>query len=292
MLNLSDQNITLVLTNLGTLILVDDGVVSIGRGVAKDGGDAGIRGHNVRLGSSDTRGRASQTTDGGGTGVDNDEVTPITESVVDANLVEGQGTRRESDTRVLGKVEGERDGEVATGTERVGATLGQGGTDGVGHGGNVTDHVTVSDTLGTRLAELEVKVEPVGLKLLNRQVVKGQGDLLKEVVHQIASPANGAVHVETSSVGVLELNLGDGATEPHVEDVVTRAVNGGRHVLLVKVNRARVAELNRDVREPVGFLKPSNEPGHSLGTTVEGTVKGVVGCQVDEADRGTCRRTH
>ncbi len=265
LLDLRNQHITTVLTNLGTLILVDDCIVSIGRGVDNHGADRLTSLNHVRLGGRNTEASTRQTTDRGGSGIDNDEILPVTEGVVDANLIEGQRTSRESNTRILGEVEGEGHGEVSTGTQRVGATLRQSGTNGVGHGRNITNHVTVSNTLGSRLAELEVKVEPERLKLLNREVIEGQSHLLKKIVHQVASPTDRAVHEETSRIRMLELNLGDLAAEPDVENIITRTGNQRRNILLVKVNRSRVAKLNWNVRKPITLLQTCDKPSKQVG---------------------------
>lgn len=267
-LDLVNQNIARGVTHLNTLVVVNNSVVS------------------ERLRVNHARGRGSRSTalvdnnivDSGvrefteRTVGNDDQLLPSAEGVVDLNVVERQSRNRQSNTRVLAEPERKRDREVATRTERSTSN------NRVNHAADVTDHVLVANALGTRLAELVVHVKPETVELLHSQLVKGNGNLVEDVVHKVASPSQRSGVVNISN----ETNLGDTTAEPNAHDVVTRSVDRSTHITLTEVNRASVAKRNRDVREPVTLLNSGDEPRNRVGTTVQVTLELGESCEVNK----------
>lgn len=279
-LDLRDEHVTGSITHLDTLVVVDDGIVSVSRGIRQEGA-LRSRASNVNVADrGHTRARSGRR---GHTGVDDHEILPATEGVVDLDLVEGQSGNGEGETRVLREPERQRARVVSVTTES--GT----GIDGGGQIGSLADHVLIAVNLAGRSAELVVKVEPEAVKLLDDKLVKGDGDVLEDVVHEEVSPPESGV-VENVTRGVVEVDGGNLAAEPHVENIVSRTVDGRRHVLLAKVNDTRHAKRDGDKAEPVRALDAADEPGDSVGAAIhepfEFTVSGEVNKEICRGHRG------
>lgn len=291
-LNLADKHIARSITHLDALIIVDNGVVSTGLRVL-DGGllGGGAKDVDIRGSGNTTSTGATRTTDNRGTGEDNDEFLPGTDVVVDLDVIEGESGDGESETGILTEPEGEGDREVATGTE--GSTNG----DGVSHGQDLTDLVTVTETLGTGHAELVVEVEEEVVKLLNDQLIERDGHLLKEIVHQVVGPSQPSVGEDTlvgldGNEVLVQIDQRDLAAEPNVEDVIGGSVDGGSDVTLAEVDGADVTELNGDVREPIRLLDTGDEPGNRIRTTEKETAQLGESCQIDETGSSSSLIVH
>lgn len=263
-LGLLDRHVTRGITHLHALVVVDHNVLGVCLGVEHA---RGIRGgtHNADVGE---RCRV-----GTNTGVNNQEVLCTAEAVVDADVVERKSSDGQSNTRVVSEPERQRGGEETACTE--GHTRGHSG----GQACDVTDHVTVTHALGATELELVEEIEPEVVDLMHHQLVVGDGHLLEDVVHEVASPADRCVGVQ----GTEQLDLGELKVEPHAQNVITRAVKQGAHVALAKVEGTLLAQHDGHVREPVGLLDGSNKVGDCLGAAMVEGLELSESCEIDES---------
>lgn len=180
LLNLVDQDIARGITHLDTLVIVDDGVVSerlnvveVGMFTSSLGDESRRRSRIVVLDNiANVYGAIANTK----TGVNHNELFPVTEVVGDLNVIEREGGNGERNARVLTEEEGKRAAEVATSDSGSGA-------DGEGERADHTNHVQVPLTLAAGATPFKVVVEPVGIEFLNDEIVELNLNVADEVVH-------------------------------------------------------------------------------------------------------------
>ena len=240
-LDLVNKHITRGVTHLDTLIVVNDGVVSLSLRVTQSRLLVlGTEDVHIRAGSRTTGTWAIGAAGGGGTRVDDNKLLPLADHIVDVDLVERKSGNRKCDTTVLAEEERQDAGEVSTGTKR--HTRGYRGC----HRSDVTDHVTVTNPLRAALAKLVVEVEPVVIKLLDDKLVERDVDLLKQVVHKVAGPSDARVGEDTGGTTndtiLNQLKLGDLSAEPNVQNVICGTVNVSADVLLSEIHDTTVSQ--------------------------------------------------
>lgn len=276
LLNLLDDHITGILTHLDTLVIVHNGVVAPSLDIGDGGsvravneGEGGVVAHLNNIVES---GRV-----GANTHVQDEKILPPAETVVDLDVVERKGRDGKSQTRVLGIEEG--DGKI----EEFAGAEGVAGRHGVNHGGNVSDHVPVTDALGSIDVELGVKVEPVAVKLVDNQIIEGDVDLFNKIVHEVSGPADGGISVDgTTSIGRTDSNERKTDAKPGVEDVIAGTIHGRGEFVTETGKTRNVSENNGEEREPISLFDGTHEIGDRRATTIKVRLQVGEGRQIYE----------
>lgn len=240
LLDLVDEDVTRSITHLNTLVIVDDSVVSIGLNVG-EGGELVVLGDTVDIGA-----HISNSHCAGGTGVDDNELNPVTEVVGDLHVVERKGGNGEGNTRVFAKEKG--NGERQGSTTDAGA-----GADRSSIVGGHADHVEITLTLLAHTTPLEVIIQPVVVKLLDLEVVELDLNVTNQVVHKVVDPTDSRSRLGIN--GGLKANSGETSTKEGGENVITLARQGEARLASTELSsNTDVAKGDRNVREPVSLL--------------------------------------
>lgn len=257
LLNLVDKHIARGITHLDTLVIVNDSIVSICLDIAK------LR---LLVVLSDTIDIGAQVGNGSRSrsGIDHDKLTPVTEVVGDLNVVERQGSHRESYTRILTIEEGEGEREEGTTNRSTGT-----------HRGSVvgcrSDHVEVTLTLLSNTSPLKVIIEPVVVILLDLKVVELNLHVADEVMHGVVDKTNRGTGLRID--GRLEADGGEPSTEEGREDVVTLTREGEASLLGTKLGgNTDITKRNRNMGEPVSLLHGGYEPSNGVRTSIKKTL--------------------
>lgn len=271
---------------------MDDGKVSLGTRVDQSRGRVSLLVDNHISESRNTGTRTSGTSI---TRLHDKQISQSTERIVDLNIVQRKHGNRESHTAILSEEEWERARERTTSTKRLTGTSVGTANRRLSHDRDITDHVTVTEALSLRQAELEVHIKPMRIKLVNRHLIEHQRNLGEQVVHQVTRPANASIavdirHRRRRHGKDAKSNLRDLAVEPHVQDVIRAAAKRNRSIALVEVMDTLVTERARDEREPIGLHDTTDKVAHSLGRTVKMRVREIECGKIDKRSRWSTRR--
>ena len=228
-------------------------------------------------------------------GVDRHQLRQVTEGKVNAHLVVRQRSRRQSNARVT-RVE-ERKRKVKGGCRqhlltrsvhsrrlsRRRRVVGEGNRSRVGEGINVADHVVVTVALASRHRKGSPEVKVVVVEASRDEVVKGNGALRDQVVHQVIGPAkNLGARRRRRGVGNGRGNRVHCETQPGVQQVVTRARNRDRP-LLTKAGLTRAAaQADGNLGKPGGLANLANEIGNRIRTTVQILLLFIIRGEIDK----------
>lgn len=215
--------------------------------------------------------------------VENQEIVDGAELVVDLGVVERKSADWESDTGILSKVERQDTGKVSSQESTTGVGVSGSSVERLDHGGNVTNHGTVTEHLVVVDAVHVVEVQPIVIELFDSQLIEGQGHALDEIMHQVSGPSHrvtGWWGSTTSRVGITD--SWDFTSEPAVQNVISRSVEGRGDRLLTEVKSTVVTELNWNNREPIGLLHSSNEEGDGVWTSIHETFQFRKGRHIDK----------
>ena len=269
-LDLLDEEITRSLTHEFAFVVGDEGVL---------GPDLNVGESHVGVGQIGRRGigrhttRASPARDGSDI-VDDQEIGPVTEVEAEFHLVVRKSGRGESDTRVTSVAIRERQHERGCRNDQTVV----GGTDGVGvvvQERDVANHVLVADTLGGRDRESRPEVQEVVIETHLDQVVKGDGGLLEQVVHEVPSPTHTGIGTETSGSGV-NRDGGERDTEPVKEQVITGTGDVGIP-LNTELGRLVQGESGGNDGEPSGFGDTTDKVRDGFGAAIHVFLGFVIG---------------
>ena len=284
---LIDEHITRSITHLHTLIIVNDSIMGICLRIDERRSLSSLSvDSDLRIGTRSTGTRATRATDGKCATVEDDEVVELTEAVVDLDIIERQSGDWQSDTAVLREPEWKNCGTIGTVTER--DTRADWGN----HGSDLTDHVAVTDTLGSTKTELIVEIHPERIKLHHNKLIECDIDLAEQIVHEIVRPTDGSICESAGNDSTRcspQRDNGDLCTEPNIEDIVPTAIYARRSVCLTKVKETLAPELNRNIGEPVGLLHTTDKPSDRIRTTIQEAFLFREGGKIDEC-AGRCRR--
>ena len=169
--------------------------------------------------------------------------------------------------------------ESTTSSQRVGSSS-SGQLLGRGHLRYITNHISVGDTLLSIIGELVSEIEPIGVKLLEGQLVETKLHSLEDVVHETTSPTNRSVAEDGAILS--QLNLRNDGAEPNRQDIISRSVDRSNSVLDRKVVGASQAQADGNVREPIALLNSANKVGNRIRSTVHETFHLTEGGQIDK----------
>ena len=271
-LHLLNEDVTRGTGHALTLVVGDNSVVSPHLGSTEDGRHTG--------GQVTSRNNSRSLLSNKGVINHNKEVAPVTESKVNSHLVIRKGRRRERNTAVPAVEERKREVEREGREHRLGATSGASNT--LSHGVEVTNHVVVAVTLAGRHSEGCPEVQVVAVEASSHKVIKRDAALADDIVHKVARPPKSSGST-SGSHGVSALDLRGLETKPGVEQVITSTRNAACP-FLVEGRRARGARQdNRDLGEPRGLTRLTNEIGGSVRATIEVLLNLVEGRKIDKA---------
>lgn len=152
--------------------------------------------------------------------------------------------------------------------------------------------IAISETLGTRHAELVVEIEEEVIEFLNDQLVEGDADTLEKIVHEVIGPPDARVNEEKIGLVAQKVDLRDLATEPNMQDVISGTIDGGADIALTEINGTVVAKKNGDIGKPIRLLNGSDEPGDGIRTTNKETNQLREGGEIDEKGSGVSLIVH
>ena len=239
-----------------------------------------VRVGQIRLGGigGDTT-RASTARDGSDI-VDDQQVGPVAKVKAQLHLVVRQRGGGEGNTSVAGVAVGEGQHQ---GGGRDGQTI-VGGTDGIGvvvQQRDVANHVLVADTLGRGDGEGRPEVQEVVIETHLDEVVKGDGGLLQQVMHQVAGPTNAGVGTETRGGGI-DGDRGEGHAQPVEQEVITSTGDVGIP-LHTKLGGLVEGQRGGDNREPGRFGHTANKVRDGFSTAIHVLLGFVVRGKIDKA---------
>lgn len=240
-------------------------------------------------GSSDI-GRSGSVGDTSCVVLKNQELIPIAEGKVDAHVVVGEGRSGKSTATVASEEEGK--GKVTSkgwkGSSRSNICGSRIAVRNRGQLSNVTNHVQVAVGLASGSGKGRPEVQVIVVETGSDKVVKGQGALLDQVVHQVAGPTN-----LTSGSGALvasrQSNGGEGNAKPDAKKVVARAGNAHRPLLPKGSVTSRAGKRNWDLGKPGGLANFAYKVGSGIVATIHVLFKFIKGGKINKA-RSDVRR--
>nr|WNL49737.1 hypothetical protein MarFTMF_221 [Marseillevirus sp.] len=219
LLHLLDDHVTGILTHLDALVVVHNGIVTPGLDVG-DGGSV----RAVNESESGVIRNLNNIVDGGRVGtnthVQDEKVLPPAEAVVNLDVVEGESGHGKSETGIFSVEKRDRKIEEFTSAKGVASRHR------INHGGNISNHVPVTDTLRSVDVELRIKVEPIAVKLVDDKVIESDIHLLDKIVHEVPGPTDSGISVDgATSVGWADSNQRKTDAQPSVENVIAGAIH-------------------------------------------------------------------
>jgi len=220
------------------------------------------------------------TTSGCGHIPSSQEIEEPTEREVEAHVVVGKSGRGEGHTRVAGIEEGE--GKV----EHLGGEV-KSRVDQVAGG---SDHVGITNLLGTGCGESRPEIELEVAEASRHQVVEGDAGLKDQVVSHIGRPRKESLDraVVHTGPGGHRCRRGDGReseAKPCVQEVITRTGDGHRPLLSKPGCSRGTAQHNGHLGEPCSLASLADEVGGRIGTTIHVLLKLIIRGEINKPAR-------
>lgn len=210
-----------------------------------------------------------------------EKVAPVTEGEVNTHLVVRKGRGRKGNTAIPAVEEWKREVESKGWNRRETRWNRRRAGYALDHGREVTDHVVVAVALSGRHSEGRPEVQVIVIEPSRYEVVERDATFTDDVVHEVTSPPK--VRGQASPGVRGEPDRRSLKTKPGVEQVIT-STRDADCPFLVERRRARGARQdNRDLGEPRGLARLTNEIGGSVRATIEVLLNLVEGRKIDEA---------
>jgi len=120
---------------------------------------------------------------------------------------------------------------------------------------------------------------------MDAQFVEGDVNFLDKVVHKVVGPSNkDTLGRELSGI---EFKFGNFDSEPDIQYIVSRSVNGGRKFFSEVADTTAVSKSGGNEGEPIGFGDTSDEVCDSHSSTIEVCGKFIECSQIYKSDSGS-----
>jgi hypothetical protein len=258
-LDLFDNHITRAFTHLDTFFVRDNGII----------------GPQLNVGQIDRAGGGNQIV-GSRTTVKDQQFGPVAEFKVNAHFIVRQGSCWQSNTSVTSEEIRQRNVD-GVGRERVG---------GLGQIVDFTNHIVITSTFALSDGKGRPHIEPIAIKLLNLEVVKGDPGKIDQIVTNVPAPTDTRGNWERGAGGgEADRNSWQSGTEPNVQQIVTSTGNLECNITIKVGVTSILGQGYWHLGEPSSLADATHEIGYGGGTIVQIFFNFI---KSSEIDKRTC----